>query len=426
MAKDYYSQPTSTSKHQTIVREIMRRIRLYVLDILYTTEHYNNAKKRFVLADIGAGSDAMIKGAVKSFQKTTQNFPFTAYNNPDVERRDEGKSLRASSGRVFSEELGCYIASFPCEFEVPMISFYADVSDYYHARYRLMEQNKDLIRLKVPIVINSVETYFPIDIEYEITKGDYPHEFEEYLNKNKIYDISHTFNIKYYHFIVYKDKYVDLFYKDNVLDIISDPPTSPAPSTGDRYIVAPTGTGAWDGHDNQIAEWSGTAWVFSTPQHNWAVINETDNFVYAYNENTNEWVKLPLSIAPVDNMYLRLWQLDQDDQGVNMEQYPINESPKVLSTNPVNKATDVDKTGNIQITFSQSMNPESVIDALDIFPFISADFSWDSTDKILTINPRDDLNAETKYTIEVAKEALGHYPLMELENEYEFSFTTGV
>lgn len=43
---------------------------------------------------------------------------------------------------------------------------------------------------------------------------------------------------------------------------LSTPPASP--TTGARYIVKPTGTGAWAGHDNQIAEWNGSAWVFTT------------------------------------------------------------------------------------------------------------------------------------------------------------------
>lgn len=43
----------------------------------------------------------------------------------------------------------------------------------------------------------------------------------------------------------------------------SAPPGSP--STGDRYVVQPTGTGAWAGHDNAIAQWNGSSWVFTAP-----------------------------------------------------------------------------------------------------------------------------------------------------------------
>ncbi|MCW7544922.1 DUF2793 domain-containing protein [Aurantimonas litoralis] len=43
----------------------------------------------------------------------------------------------------------------------------------------------------------------------------------------------------------------------------SAPPGSPA--DGDRYIVLPTGTGDFAGHDNQIAMWAGDDWVFADP-----------------------------------------------------------------------------------------------------------------------------------------------------------------
>jgi hypothetical protein len=43
----------------------------------------------------------------------------------------------------------------------------------------------------------------------------------------------------------------------------SAPPGSPA--EGDRYIVAPTGTGAWAGQDNAIALYVGSQWAFAAP-----------------------------------------------------------------------------------------------------------------------------------------------------------------
>ncbi|MCC4296286.1 DUF2793 domain-containing protein [Aurantimonas coralicida] len=43
----------------------------------------------------------------------------------------------------------------------------------------------------------------------------------------------------------------------------SAPPGSP--TDGDRYIVLPIGTGAFADHDNEIAMWTGSAWVFADP-----------------------------------------------------------------------------------------------------------------------------------------------------------------
>jgi hypothetical protein len=68
-----------------------------------------------------------------------------------------------------------------------------------------------------------------------------------------------------------------LEWQDSVIDAdILTPPGSP--STGDRYLINGVGTGAWAGQDNNIAEWDGSAWVFTAPT--------TGMFVSADDENT--------------------------------------------------------------------------------------------------------------------------------------------
>lgn len=53
-------------------------------------------------------------------------------------------------------------------------------------------------------------------------------------------------------------------YQDSVKDKdLAAPPGSPA--VKDRYIIATSPTGAWASRANQIAEWSGSAWVFIVP-----------------------------------------------------------------------------------------------------------------------------------------------------------------
>lgn len=56
-----------------------------------------------------------------------------------------------------------------------------------------------------------------------------------------------------------------------LLAVLSATTTAPpgSPSAGDRYIVPTGGTGAWSGHDEEIAQYSGTAWNFYTPQEGW-------------------------------------------------------------------------------------------------------------------------------------------------------------
>jgi len=87
-------------------------------------------------------------------------------------------------------------------------------------------------------------------------------------------------------------KYVDskvtnVDWQDSVLNnTISDPPASP--SVGDRYIIAAAATGDWSGHDGDIVEWNGSAWVFTTKNPGMATYVESANKMYIYN-GTN-WV----------------------------------------------------------------------------------------------------------------------------------------
>jgi hypothetical protein len=72
-----------------------------------------------------------------------------------------------------------------------------------------------------------------------------------------------------------------LDWQESVLDKdLATPPGSPA--TGARYWVAGSPTGAWSGHASQIAQWSGSAWVFSTPDNGTAFLVEDENLQYVW------------------------------------------------------------------------------------------------------------------------------------------------
>jgi hypothetical protein len=64
-------------------------------------------------------------------------------------------------------------------------------------------------------------------------------------------------------------------------DSLAEPPGSPA--DGDRYIVAPSPTGAWAGQAGKIAAWIAGAWVFLTPKTGWRawVVSRTVAVVYS-------------------------------------------------------------------------------------------------------------------------------------------------
>jgi len=78
-------------------------------------------------------------------------------------------------------------------------------------------------------------------------------------------------------------------WQESVLDILLTPPGSP--STGDRYLINGTGTGAWAGHDYEIVEYNGSSWEFTTVTTGTfvSVDDETDSIYYF--GGAGPWVK---------------------------------------------------------------------------------------------------------------------------------------
>jgi len=64
---------------------------------------------------------------------------------------------------------------------------------------------------------------------------------------------------------------------------LTAPPTTP--TIGDTYIVAASPTGAWAGHTNEVAVWSGSAWVFGTPRIGWVAYIEDEEVLSVYKAN---------------------------------------------------------------------------------------------------------------------------------------------
>jgi len=67
---------------------------------------------------------------------------------------------------------------------------------------------------------------------------------------------------------------------------LTAPPGSP--SSGDRYIVATSGTGDWSGHDGDIAEYNGSSWDFTADVEGFACYIKDEDKLYTNNGTT--WV----------------------------------------------------------------------------------------------------------------------------------------
>jgi len=64
-------------------------------------------------------------------------------------------------------------------------------------------------------------------------------------------------------------------------------PTPLTPTTGDRYLINGTGAGAWTGQNNDIAEWNGSAWTFSTPTTGTFVASDAEtDLLYQFGGST--------------------------------------------------------------------------------------------------------------------------------------------
>jgi hypothetical protein len=72
-----------------------------------------------------------------------------------------------------------------------------------------------------------------------------------------------------------------LTFHEAVLDKdLTVPPGSP--NTNDRYWIAPSATGAWSGHDYEIAIWNGSAWEFESVTDGDTAFVTDENIFYYY------------------------------------------------------------------------------------------------------------------------------------------------
>jgi len=76
----------------------------------------------------------------------------------------------------------------------------------------------------------------------------------------------------------------------NSYDVLNSQNTPPvSPSTGDVYLVGNVPTGAWVGHAKDIAEWNGSAWVFTDGVQGDFLYNSTTALTYIF--RSGNWVQ---------------------------------------------------------------------------------------------------------------------------------------
>ena len=195
MGKLYYP---SNPSYPPLIRAIDSRIALYICEILYGDEEIEDALKRYVLSDIGAGNPIMLKDKGEIDGLINMSLPFTSYNFNENELLNDRRNSTAARAWFYSEQVDSFVKTKPREIEIPMVSFFNEYPDYLRAREILTDVNGLLTRLWVPLIANEHEINVPIDIEFEISKGEYNTAFETWLEKGKINDIVHNMKVKYF------------------------------------------------------------------------------------------------------------------------------------------------------------------------------------------------------------------------------------
>jgi hypothetical protein len=71
-----------------------------------------------------------------------------------------------------------------------------------------------------------------------------------------------------------------------------------SPSTGDRYLVIATATGAWAGNEEKIASYNGSSWDFITPSKGYTVHDDESGYDLLYDAAypAGTWVNIGVSV----------------------------------------------------------------------------------------------------------------------------------
>lgn len=86
-----------------------------------------------------------------------------------------------------------------------------------------------------------------------------------------------------------------LEFQDSVISQVTAPPGSP--STGDRYLVIATATGAFTGQENKIAQYNGSGWTFHVPTTGTFVsVDDVANALFYYGGSS--WTQKSLGSTP--------------------------------------------------------------------------------------------------------------------------------
>lgn len=161
---------------------------------------------------------------------------------------------------------------------------------------------------------------------------------------------------------------------------ISTPPVSP--TLGDAYIVASGGSGAWASHDDDVAKWNGTEWIFTVPTEGMSALVTSEGTIYFWDAATSAWAPI------IGDLLLPSWTLLDGITGTKVGQKARVKGDGGTHTDPVNSAAGTSNSGEFSWQTSPATgwlrigdNPLEAADLADDFAAMrsagarSSDFS---------------------------------------------------
>lgn len=129
-----------------------------------------------------------------------------------------------------------------------------------------------------------------------------------------------------------------------VLDRLSAPPATPA--VGDRYLITATPSGAWVGNANKIAEWGGSAWLYTAPTEGMVVYNDQSNTDWLYvDDGTPGWEERATGVTAHNDLS---GLNDGDYKHLTAAEYTKATSVATTSTDGLMSSTDKSKLDGIE------------------------------------------------------------------------------
>jgi len=195
------------------VRYILPNFLTYVARRLYYNEFELDPHKSMSRIMIGRGvGETDSKIAIERFQKMIGVLPYTIYTIDDI-NITELRNYPMVNGFLYLNDIQRRVVFWQERLSLTFYSFFNNNRDYLYAKSLIINEIPDLSQLLVPVpLINVLNTLFkrekpiylmlPVMVSFsEISKGEYAYEFEKWLSRHRLFDLSFKVELTYLNFI---------------------------------------------------------------------------------------------------------------------------------------------------------------------------------------------------------------------------------